>query len=114
MPNISSRFRNLTNHGQNSVEIGWLLGDVSFCKISIYVTDKDESANRKLLEKIQGLGLYQTRAIHFCHPDLSEMLLHIHTLGFIDKGRGARRVIRLGLFWFTRPFSEASPRQDFP
>lgn len=41
------------------------------------------------------------------------MLLHIHTLGLIDKGRGARRVIRLGLFWFTRPFSEASPRQDF-
>ena len=63
-------------------------GDISVCQISIYVTDKDESANRELLEKIQGLGLSQAGAIHFCRPDLSEILQN-HTLRLIDTGRGS-------------------------
>jgi hypothetical protein len=76
----------------------------AFCKVSIYVTDKDESANRKQLEKIQGLALYQTGAIHFCRPETFLKSITItHATDWLTMAGGARHVILLGLFWLVHP-----------
>jgi len=67
-------------------------GDASMCRISIYVTDKDEAAKEQLQNQIEETGLYQTGAIHFCRPKLAQ-IIESHTLDLIHNRQSSSSVL---------------------
>lgn len=66
--------------------------DTSICRISVFVTDKDQEANDRLREEIEHSGLYQNGAIHFCRPNFDQIIEN-HTLDLIGTRRSSSSVL---------------------
>lgn len=62
------------------------------CRISIYVTEKDENANEMLRQEIETTGTYQTDSVHFGRPDFSDIIKK-HTLDLIESRQSSSSVL---------------------
>jgi uncharacterized membrane protein len=62
------------------------------CRLDIYITDKDEAANKQFRNEVKNTALYRAGAINFCRPDL-ENILESHTLDLIATRRSSCSVL---------------------